>query len=308
MSESLQALRRANPRARARFERSVEAAAEVIRAQIASAPPLARSRRRRNFVGIAAVGSAALAAGTVLVLIVASPGGGPGVQNADAAVKRAANVTAASAERSGTAVVGITHNGELWAGVTVRWNSGDLSISRGHPQRNRRPGSALLVVDGVLYGVDERDGGWVDMGRPASIDPGSGTTPAEYLAAVREDIGGVTLRRIADGMAGATASSLGSGATVYRGTVAAGLIARESGFKEGQRIRVLPFGFVAHGDAADPMARLTVAVTVDAGGVVEKIDVEWNGWRYEVAYSRLGATPPIAAPKHARSLLEERRR
>ncbi|NUT56535.1 MAG: hypothetical protein HOQ03_11220 [Thermoleophilia bacterium] len=29
-----------------------------------------------------------------------------------------------------------------------------------------------------------------------SIDPGSGTTPAEYLVAVREDVGGATLRRL----------------------------------------------------------------------------------------------------------------
>ena len=57
-----------------------------------------------------------------------------------------------------------------------------------------------------MYGNDPADGGWVEMGSPKSVDPDSGTTPDEYLAAVREDVGGVTLRRITDGMSGLTAS------------------------------------------------------------------------------------------------------
>ena len=44
-------------------------------------------------------------------------------------VQQAAAVTAASAERSGTAVVRITHGDELWAAKTIRWNGDDLSLS-----------------------------------------------------------------------------------------------------------------------------------------------------------------------------------
>ena len=62
----------------------------------------------------------------------------------------------------------------------------------------------------------------------------------------------MTLRRITGGMNGLTTRRLDDGSTVYSGTVAAGLIARETGFKEGQPIRVLPFGYVAHDEAADP--------------------------------------------------------
>ena len=40
-------------------------------------------------------------------------------------------------------------------------------------------------------------------------------------------------------MTGLTTRQLGDGSTVYSGTVAAGLIARETGFKEGESIRVL---------------------------------------------------------------------
>src|ERR671923_150232 len=97
-------------------------------------------------------------------------------------------------------------------------------------------------------------GARIVLGDPASIDPGSGTTPGEYLAAAREDVGGTTLRRITGAMTRPATSRLADGSTVYRGTVAAGLIARESSFKEGRPIRVLPFGFVAHDQAADPAA------------------------------------------------------
>jgi hypothetical protein len=42
------------------------------------------------------------------------------------------------------------------------------------------------------------------------------------------------------------------------------MIARETGFKRGQPIRVFPFGYVAHNEA-DPSAPLDTVVTVGAG-------------------------------------------
>jgi len=271
-----------------------------------------RGRRpRRLALSLAPVAAAAAAAGAAL-LAVGLPGGGPTVENAAAAVKKAATVTAASAERSGTAVVRITHNGELWSGSTIRWNGENLAITQDSPDRQGRTGSLFLLVDGKMYGIDEETGGWVMFGTPDSIDPDSGTTPAETLAAVREDVGGTTLRRIADGMSGLITSQLDDGSMVYSGTVAAGLIARESGFKEGQAIRVFPFGYVAHDEAADPAAPLDAAVTVGADGVVREIAVSWgtsdSAWTYRVAYSGLGATPAPAAPENARDLLKERLR
>jgi hypothetical protein len=316
VSESFQALRRANPRAQAGFAQSVEAAADAVRAQIVTAgEPHAtrtgRSHRRRRLVGTSAAGgSLAAAAAAVAFLTVGSPGGGPGVENAVAAVKRAATLTAASAERSGTAVVRITHNGEVWAGKTIRWHGEDLSLSGEVPRRDvpgrpgRRAGAELLVVGGMMYAIDPGDGRWVVLGSPESIDPGSGTTPDEYLAAVREDVGGVTLRRIADGVSELTTRRLDDGSTAYSGTVAAGLIARESGFKEGQPIRVLPFGYVAHDEAANPAAPLDAVVTVAADGIVREIAMTWgtsaSAWTYTVTYSKLGATSAAVAPKNAR--------
>jgi hypothetical protein len=158
----------------------------------------------------------------------------------------------------------------------------------------------------MMYGIDPGDGRWVVLGSPESIDPGSGTTPDEYLAAVREDVGGVTLRRIAGSVSGLTTRRLDDGSTAYSGTVAAGLIARESGFKEGQPIRVFPFGYVAHDEAANPAAPLDAVVTVGADGIVREIAVTWgdsaSAWTYTVTYSKLGETSAPVAPKNARPL------
>ena len=310
-SESFQALRRANPRAQEGFERSVDAVADAVRLRLVTATDEPRpSHRRRRLVRVSAAGvSLAVVVAVAAFLTVGSSGDGPGVESAAAAVTEAATLTAASAERSGTVVVRMTHNGRPWAGKTVRWNGADVAIAD-DPSPLRPAKSELRVVDGTLYGPDpEVVGGWLDLGNPASIDPGSGTTPDEYLAAVREDIGGVTLRRIT-GITGLQVTRLDDSTTVYGGTVAAGLIARETGFKEGQAIRVLPFGYVAHDEAADPAARLDAAVTVGADGIVREIAVKWgtsaSAWTYRVTYSKLGATPAPVAPANARSLLKER--
>jgi hypothetical protein len=318
-SESFQALRRANPRREIGFEQSMKACADSVRLQLAADEALTlpamgprrsavHKRGRPVRASAATVGLAAAAIG-VIFLTVGSLGTGPSVENGRAAIRKAASMTAASAERSGTAVVRTTHNGRPWAGKTVRWNGADVSIVEdAGPQR--ASGGELRVVDGTLYGPDA-GGGWLDLGSPESIDPGSGTTPEEQLAAVREDVGGVTLRRITRGMSGLTAGRLADDSVVYRGTVPAGLIARESGFKDGQRIRVFPFGYVAHDEAADPAALLDTAVTV-TDGIVRKIALTWgttaSRWTYTVAYSNLGETPPPVAPRNARSLLEERLR
>jgi hypothetical protein len=312
-SESARALRRANPRAKEGFTHAVEAAADAVRDRIlvASAgtpePRIRISKSRRGLLGVSAAGVALAAAAVVAAfLTVGSSGRGPGVESAIAAVKKAATVSAASAERSGTAVVQVTHNGAVWAGKTIRWHEGDVALSSDAPPRLGRAGSELRVVDGTVYGTDPVNGGWVMEGKPENIDPDSGTTPDEYLAAVREDVGGATLRRIAAGITGLTTRRLDDGSTVYRGTVAAGQIAREAALKGSRPIRVFPFGYVAHDEAADPAAPLDVALTVGTGGVVRKLAVAWgtgaSAWTYTVTYSNLGTTPALVAPANARPL------
>jgi hypothetical protein len=311
MSESLHALRRANPRATPRFDNSVAAVADVVRARVeASAREPVANRPARRFRTAPLAAAVAAGAAVAAYLVAGLPTGGPSLENAAAAVKRAATVSAASADLSGTAVVRITHNGDVWGARTIRWHGGDLSVTSDDPDRRRKGGSPMLLVDGTMYGIADEDGFWVVLGRPESIDPGSGTTPGEYLTAVREDVGGATLERITGGMRGLTAAARDDGSTVYGGTVAAGLIARETGVKQGRAIRMLPFGYVAHDEAADPAARLDAAVTVGANGVVREITVRWgtsaSRWVYTVAYERLGETPAPTAPADAKNPLKER--
>jgi hypothetical protein len=301
--ESFQALRRANPRNEPGFAEAVGTAAGFVRTEIATAGVFAapgRSRRRLLSVSAAAaalvVATAAIAYSTI---------GSSGVQSANAAFEHAAMLTATSAERSGTAVVRMTHDGKPWTGSTIRWNGDDIVIRSDLPDRNGRPGSAMLVVDGVVYGVE--DGRWLEMGSPGNIDPDSGTTPGETLAAVREEVGGATLRRITNGMTGLTTRTLADGSTAYSGKVPAGLIANETGLKEGRLIRILPFGNVANGGAADAAAPLDTTVIVAPDGIVRQIAVKWGTWTYAVAYSKLGEGPAIHAPANAIPMSEWRR-
>jgi hypothetical protein len=300
--ESFRALRRANPRAKDGLALSVEA----VRAQVEGMRYEAPLPGRRPLGRLAIATSLTAAAVVAGALMLGSRGAG--VENATAAVRRAATTTAASAERSGTAVVRINHESRLWAGSTVRWHGGELAVTQDAPDRRGKVGSQSLLVGGTIYGIDPERGDWVDLGSPKNIDPESGTTPGDVLAAIREDIGGVTLRRITGGMTAASTSHRADGSTVYSGKVAAGLIATESGYKEGQAIRVFPFGYVAHDEAADPDALLDTAVTVGTGGVVRQIAVTWGSWSYTVTYRGLGTTPAPVAPENARSLLKERLR
>ena len=312
MSESIEALHRTNPRASARFRENVDATVEAVRGRVdtdGTDPEVVSTFPRRRLVRTAAAGSAvAVAAAVALFVTLGSPGSGPGVESAAAAIKNAATVTAKSAEQSGTVTVRMTHDGDLWAYKVVRWNGDDVEItddSSGRPSS----GLPLLVVNGAIYGHDPCCKGWVNLGPVQSIDPGSGTTPVEILAAVREDVGGTTLRRIIGAMtaSGLTKAERDDGATVYSGTIPAGQIARETGFKEGQTIRVFPFGYVAHDQAADAASALDTAIAVGSDGLVRRILVTWGTWVYTVAYSNLGATPAIAAPANARSLEQLRR-
>jgi hypothetical protein len=101
----------------------------------------------------------------------------------------------------------------------------------------------------------------------------------------------MTLRRITRAIIGLTTTRLPHGSVVYRGTVPAGLIARESGFREGHAIRVSPFGYVAHDEAADPAAPLDTQVTV-TDGVIRDIAVTWG-----TSASAHGA-PRCRKPRH----------
>jgi len=309
-SDTFKALRRANPRSEPGFERSVRAA-ETLRERIVASAidglSVARTvatPARRSRAGLGAAAATTVAVGAVVTILAIGVLGGTGVDSASAAVNHAAAATAETAGTSGTVTVLMTLNGETWAGKTVRWNKGDLSLMETGPTFGRTgPHRETRVVDGILYDHDPVDGHWVELGDTDSIDPDSGTTPEEYLAVMRADVRGNTLERISAGITDLVTRQLDDGSTVYTGTVAAGLVAPESGFKEGEHIRVFPFGYVAHDEAADPAAPLEVTITVGADGLIRELAVAWGGggstWTYTVTYRDLGATAPIVAPENA---------
>jgi hypothetical protein len=301
MDRAFALLTRENPTREEDLPSAHDLHGSALRERILLEPKRERSRHapRRSRVSMAAV-AGGVAALVAALMTVAPLGGDRAVENAAAAVKQAGALTADSARRSGTVVVRITHDGELWAGSTIRWNGRDLALRSDTPGRQGRPGSIFLVVDGMMYGIE--DGAWVELGPPESVDPDSGTTPGEYLAAVRQDVGGRTLERITGAMSDLTTKQLEDGSTVYSGSVEAGQIAREASFKGDEPIRVLPFGYVAHDEASRPDALLDTAVTVGAEGVVRRISVSWGTWVYEVAYSELGTTPAPGAPADAEPL------
>jgi hypothetical protein len=315
----MQALRRANPRGSAGFASSVDAAATAVRETISAAdapgdaavpwepdgnPGSRRPRRLRRRVPAAWVSlGAAAAAGAAVAAFLASgaPGGAPpaiatspAVVPATVTLVKAADVSGSLADQSGTAVIRIVHNGRPYAASTIRWGGRDLAVSRSD-------GEEFRMVGGSFYAFVE--GHWVAFGNPDDLTWGSGTSPGDYLATVKQDAGGATLHRIVGAMTGQTTQHLADGTTVYSGTVPAGAIARTQGYKEGQPIRVLPFGYVAHDEAADPAAPLAVRLTVGADGIIRLISVHWgsnsSAWDYAVAYSGLGHTPAPVAPENA---------
>jgi hypothetical protein len=316
-TDGLDALRRANPRHKPGFPGT---ATELTRAAatLAEAPappvldaPRARTRRSpsawlRPAIGIPTA-AATVAVIVVAALAVGSPGGSPAVSPA-AAIEQAVTVSAQAAEDSGTVAIEITQDGALWGSRMVRWNGSDVSITRADP--GSQESRDLLVVGGILYGPDpETEDGWIELGDPANIDPDSGTTPDEYLATVRADVGGDTFRRITEAMADLTTSPGGDGSTVYQGTVPAGVLAPETGTKEGVPIRVLPYGYVAHDEAEDPAAPVAVSITVRADGTIAEIHATWGGassWSYRLTFSDLGSTPAPTAPDNPRQLCVER--
>ncbi len=309
-SNALRELRRANPRSDPDFDRSLEATDDLANRIVRSSPVLPGDATRPRSPGRALgmrgrapvrVGSAVLVAAAIVAafVIVGRPGAG-GIKSASAAVVQAAEATADSASSSGTATVAMTHDGEAWTHKTVQWDGTDLDVV--DSSQGRQGNRELLVVDGVMYGQDP-NGRWLTLGSPDSIDPGTGTTPDDYLAITHADVSGATLSQIVAGMTDLTTEQRDDGSTVYRGSVPAGLVATKDGFKEGESIRVFPFGYVAHDQAADPAALLDASITVGSDGLISELAVRWgeggSAWTYTVTYTNLGSTGPIKAPDNA---------
>jgi hypothetical protein len=88
--------------------------------------------------------------------------------------------------------------------------------------------------------------------------------------------------------------------------VPAGSLARESAVKEGEVIRVLPYGYVAHDDAGNPSSLIDISITVGGDGTIDEIHATWGGgssWSYLLSFRDLGTTAPIEEPAIIESCL-----
>jgi hypothetical protein len=289
-TQSLEALRQANPRHRADFADWA--------ARLTPSPQQAKPRRW-PVIGIPA---AATLVAVVIALVAVGPPVGPLAVPPAEAMQRAVTASVAAADRSGTVDIEITQDGELWVAKTVTWHGTDLAVSSGDPSQTGR--GDLLVVDGVMYGPDpEVAGGWIEMGPPESVDPDSGTTPDELLLAVHEDAGGATLQRITAEMTDLTVSQAENGSTIYVGKVPAGALARESSVKQGETLRVLPYGNIAHDAASNPASLIDISITVGADDTISELQATWGGessWSYRLSFDDLGSTAPLEKPANAK--------
>ena len=62
---------------------------------------------------------------------------------------------------------------------------------------------------------------------------------------------------------------------------------------------MLPFGNVAHGDAANPNALIDISISVRPDGTIGEIHATWGGdssWSYRLIYRDLGSTAPLEKP------------
>jgi len=302
-NDGLEALRRANPRATVGYSEAVDTARRARPGLVLDA-----GSGRPRWLGFSAASLAVTAAAAVAVFALATAGPGSGdvaVEDPTVALRQAAMLTSAASDQSGRATVRMTENGQPWAGKTVTWNGDNIAVVEDARPRPGKPGSEFRVVDGILYGQNWDIDGWVAFGPPENVDPDSGTTPLELLAAVREDTAGDTVDRITGGMTDPQTQTGGDGSITYSGGVAAGLVAMEEGLKDGEHLRVLPYGYVAHDAAATPDSLLDVSLSVGAEALIRNITATWGGgsaWTYTVTFSELGIAPPIEAPPNAQSL------
>ncbi len=315
LSNSLEALRRANLLDGAGYDDLLDrlaCAALEHRELTADRPSTADSRKPRwtrrpigaRATGAFPIGAGVLVAVVVIALLMAGSPLGPQALPPAAAMEHAVEVTATAADESGIVEVEITQDGELWAAKTVHWNGDDLSVSESDTSASHR--RDLLVVDWMMYGHDpEAPGEWVELRISRQHRPRHRNDAGRLPVRGHEDAGGETLRRITSAMTDLTTSAGADGSTIYQGHVPAGDLARETGTKDGQTLRVLPYGYVAHDQASNPSSMIAVSITVGADETIQVISATWGGvsdWTYNLRFDDLGSASELAAPVNARPL------
>jgi hypothetical protein len=287
---SLRALRAANPRNQPAFDEWIDRLG-TLSTQITATPVPARRTRprldaRRRVIGLSL--AAALAAAAVVVGLTATAASPPG---AYASAKKALVATAAA--NSGTITGTVSHDGSAYSLDTTRWNGDSIAVTRGD-RSDFGPGEALTLVGGAAY-VEQADGTWLHYSSESGVGPKLG--PAVELA--RDNVAGNSAGQILSLATGLTRSSEPDGTTVYTGTIP-NLNTDPAGRPTDDTILRIITNLRTHNG-------LRVQMTVGPDGLVRQISLSYRqqdtgsaasdgNYTWTVTYSRLGTTPPIAAP------------
>ncbi len=276
------------------------AAVSAVSRRLPSRPLEARGPRRRARLAWASAGAAVLAGVAVgAILVTTGASHGSLVENAYAALKNAAQATAAS--KSGVVIARISHNGTAQITNTLRWNGDDVSLasdSKALPEEVR-------FVDGKLYqrlgppkagsksgqandGTNLLDGRWRDYG---SGDPRS--FGQEWLAPTRADISGDTLKKIAAAMKDLKETANADGSTTSSANGTAAVIVGKTGF---------PYAIRPLGGADSPSTPVNIELTVGKDGIIRQLKASYGAqgsWVYSADYSPLGSAPAVTVPENA---------
>jgi hypothetical protein len=306
---SLHALREASPRNQPGFDDWIDSL-DSLRTQIPATPvpaqrPLPKpDSRHRRVVGLAVTVAAAVAVVSVVVglaLTAASP------PSADAAARRALAATAAAP--SGTMTTTVLHAGVTHTIDAARWNGGDIAFSPGVG-----PIPQLLLIGGGMY-VQTSDGNWLHYAKASDVGP----KPLGGLVQLAHDnIAGTSPQQILALATHVQKATQSDGTTVYTGTIPnssldPGLVpgndAITSMILGAQKRTDMIFGVGRNkGDAPGGYQNdLQLQMSVGDNGLVKEVSVTFERqgtgspavdgtYRWSVAYSQLGSTPPITAP------------
>ena len=292
-SESLEDLRRANPRNQPGFAELVDEY-EPLKAQIV-ATPIAAPRRskprrlpRRRLIGV----SMAVAALTVAAMLGGVFLSGGSTDSAYAAAKKAVAVTSANAVNSGTIVTRLSRDGATVATETTSWNGSDISL-----KTVLYTASELRLVGQDSYGL-RPDGRWTHydasaLGLPAFLK--------EMLASARVDVAGTTVRNIIDATSGLEQTENADGSTTYSGTANAdasiGVVIDTT---TGSVLALVTRAIRPIANAKDRSTVVSVQLTVGSDGLISSLRVSFQSdgksWVQTSDYSQLGSTPAINAP------------
>ena len=295
-SESLEDLRRANPRNQPGFAELVDEY-EPLKAQIVATPiaaprrskPRRLPRRRliRRLIGVSMAG-AALTVAAMLGGVFLSGGS---TDSAYAAAKKAVAVTSANAVNSGTIVTRLSRDGATVATETTSWNGSDISLKNVFDTA-----SELRLVGQDSYEL-RSDGRWTHydasaLGLPAFLK--------EMLASARVDVAGTTVRNIIDATSGLEQTENADGSTTYSGTANAdasiGVVIDTT---TGSVLALVTRAIRPIANAKDRSTVVSVQLTVGSDGLISSLRVSFQSdgsWAQTSDYSELGSTAAITAP------------